>query len=470
MFTKNALIGALYLAFSMSCIIAHAQNLVTENTFNFQQNGSLNGAIRGIYPALPGKLAVIGDFYTIGARDAQHLMVIDSTGLVDTTFQSPFAAQVGINDFTTTFKQFGYNRFYRHFFSLTGGAFPAPYQNKLLIAVNDQGQVSHQINLPPLNQFGLTASTQFKGALPDGVGRVWVAMYNPSNQAFFLGKYRNNNIWDMEYPPTFITQGHEPINMIDLPNNRIGIITKRVAQPDSGALFIVHTLLNQLAPAIPIRSQIKGHGSDRLDNTYFSQNTQITRVFRLSVSDKIDPNYGTSIPNGQIISGVATADGNFVYQIANVTGPLPYAIETRNVFGMLDPVRYPPYLTALRYDMAAQSTDKKSVFFATVNFEQANDDNPAIIKLRIDTVVANKSTVAGRPSLSLLPNPAQHELAIQGIDFEADIAIYNACGRCMYRQRYQPGSMFDISRLKPGIYFVDVLSRNTVNRLKLIKH
>ena len=60
------------------------------------------------------------------------------------------------------------------------------------------------------------------------------------------------------------------------------------------------------------------------------------------------------------------------------------------------------------------------------------------------------------PSLHAFPNPAQHELMVDGLPKNSDVALLNASGRVVFQTLTRDQSMLriDVSTLAEGVYIV----------------
>jgi hypothetical protein len=79
---------------------------------------------------------------------------------------------------------------------------------------------------------------------------------------------------------------------------------------------------------------------------------------------------------------------------------------------------------------------------------------------------------ANEINVNLFPNPANDRLnvAIDGMQANADIKVYNAMGKLVMRQMaVKANNELIISKLPAGIYMINVNDGTTVKSLKFVK-
>ncbi len=432
-----------------------AQYVQLSNDFNFSDNGATNGVIRNINAFTGDKLSVVGDFSSIDTVNTPHIFTLESNGLLSETFNSPFTYRG--RDFNLRYTQFGFNRYFNHFFTLTKGNFPSPYNNKLIAGFNNTGALIQQINLPSLTQAGLQASSEIKCATPDELGNVWVGIYQPSNQGFYLGRLlRNSGQWDAAFTPQLIATNCTPDNIVAVSTRRFCLIAQRSNVPDSATIFILNGETLELSQPINAQFPVAYHGFDNSGRTYLSSKSgTTTKIFRLSFSGKIEPNYEIILDENRFIAGTVTGDGVMAVSSLLLEGPTKFTIRFFNTSGAADEFRYPRMLTNTRYNLIAQTFNRRGIYAASDDTLNINEQNPAIIKLDVDTVVSVTGKVFVK-QLSLYPNPANDKIVLLNAPLHSIVKIYSNTGRLIHTQMLDDSKTLKTERFPCGLYHIRV--------------
>jgi photosystem II stability/assembly factor-like uncharacterized protein len=117
------------------------------------------------------------------------------------------------------------------------------------------------------------------------------------------------------------------------------------------------------------------------------------------------------------------------------------------------------------------SNNLHSVFYPDPNTGYAVGDGGTILKNTVSGVGVKEGLNALK-SINIYPNPANNEVTIESPLLTADtrISIFNTNGKHVIEiQATALKTRIDISNLSPGVYFVKLQNKNTVEVRKLIK-
>jgi hypothetical protein len=455
-----------------SCIIfsggVRSQHTQLSESFDFGQNGLLNGKISHITSFGINRVAAVGDFNSFGfpGNSIPHLLLTDMDGKISENFTSPFSNQGP--DFAQRFENFGYNRYFNHYFTLTKNTFPSPYNNKLIVGFNNQGALIGQLNLPTPASAGLQANSELRCATPDKTGNIWVAFFQPSNQGCYLGRLLSSNgQWDSAFPPQLVCTGCKPFDIWELSNSRFCLVTQRTSVQDSAALFVLNSTDLQFSAPAFCRFPVVFHGYDNSGRTYFSTSTQNTKIFRLSLSNKIEPNYEITIPTTEFFGAAVTGDGVMAVSTVREGSTSGFEIKLYNTAGFINQDQYPSVPTGIKYNISAASTDKRSIFFASDDIVGINDQNPAILKLDIDTVVSVNGKITPKV-LNFFPNPATDQVQLINAPENAKVNIFTSSGRIVTTEILSKNKSIQIGHLPQGLYLIRIEAGSNIYAGKLI--